>query len=199
MSLVSGPQKNSSRVRQYPCNESVSTEGMRVRPSRLASLSPHNRLVSRPKDSGVVIESGFIRIGGTVMNKAGSMVSSSGIQSCWQSFWGCLWGRAALANSSCLMPLGDVTGDGATDVSDVQCSILMSLAGWSPKLRIRFLPECGFPLCRCGLFQPDHRQRRIDDRECPWRTPNPQLDTDVRCPDSCEQGPFCMDCEADDL
>ena len=65
--------------------------------------------------------------------------------------WGCLWGRGQLANSSCLMPLGDVTGDGATDVSDVQCSILMSLAGLSPKLRIRFPARMWIPTMPTGI------------------------------------------------
>ena len=96
---------------------------------------------------------------------------------------------SAWANSSCLMPLGDVTGDGATDVSDVQCSILMSLAGLESKA-----PDT------VPCLNVDSHYADVD---CSGATTvsdvlmtvwsalgelNPQLDTDVSgCPDSCER------------
>lgn len=45
-----------------------------------------------------------------------------------------LAGASAAASAQCMDPIGDITGDGATDVVDVQCAVLSALYSLAPEL-----------------------------------------------------------------
>lgn len=115
-------------------------------------------------------------------------------------FIGALGSTQAFAQQGCQDPLGDLNNDGTTNVSDVQCSILVALTT---------LQSADIGALSCLNVAPEYADMNCSGTptlsdvfitlESALGFPlNSELDlAGTGCPDACEVETFCMDCETD--